>query len=367
MSAIPLVDLKAQYETIKREIDDAIQHVIGDTAFIKGKYTREFEDNFARALGARHCIGVGNGTDALFIALRVLGIGRGDEVITAANSFIATSETITMTGAKVVFVDIDPETYTMDTAKIEEKITPKTKAIIPVHLYGQPADMEPILEISRDRGLLIIEDAAQAHFAEYKGRMVGTLGDLACFSFYPGKNLGAYGDAGAIVTDNYEWATKIRRIADHGRAGKHDHLFEGMNSRMDGLQGAILNVKLKYLHLWTQKRREIAAAYNGRLKGIDGIVTPVEREYVKHVYHLYVIRSQSRESLIDYLRIKGISTGVHYPEALPNLQAYGYLGYKPSDFPVASQYQKEILSLPIYPELSENQIQHITDSIKMFL
>src|SRR5262245_53332412 len=258
---IPLVDLNAQYECIKDEIDTAIQGVLATSAFIGGPYVKAFEEAFAKFCEVKHCIGVGNGTDALFISLKGLGIGAGDEVITAANSFIATSEAITATGAQVVFCDIDPKTYNIDVNLIEEKITPRTKAIIPVHLYGQPADMHPILELARRYGLKIIEDAAQAHGARYKGQRIGSLGDVACFSFYPGKNLGAYGDAGAIVTNDDELALKIKMFANHGRVEKYDHQIEGVNSRLDSLQAAILSVKLKYLKAWTESRRQLASLY----------------------------------------------------------------------------------------------------------
>ncbi len=363
---IPFVDLKAQYDSIKDEIDQAVLNVINDTAFILGKYVNAFEENFASAIGVNHCIGVGNGTDALFISLRTMGIDQGDEVIVPANSFIATSEAITAAGAKVVFADIDPATYNIDINRIEDKITSKTKALIPTHLYGQPADMTPILEIARKYNLFVIEDAAQAHLAEYKGKKAGSIGDMACFSFYPGKNLGAYGDAGAIVTNNEEWAGKARMIANRGRTSKYDHEFEGMNSRMDGLQGAILNVKLKYLPKWTENRQNAAAAYDKYLKEIQEIITPEVLKDVRHVYHLYVIRVKKRDELQEFLKSEGISTGIHYPIALPNLSAYKYLGHTPSDFPVSSRYQNEILSLPIYPELKEEHIQYIADCIKRF-
>ncbi|MCK5704603.1 MAG: DegT/DnrJ/EryC1/StrS family aminotransferase, partial [Cyclobacteriaceae bacterium] len=263
---IPFVDLKSQYKSIKNEIDPVIFDVISNGAFIGGAYHKNFETAFAKFCNAKHCVGVGNGTDALFIALKTLGIKEGDEVITVANSFIATSEAITMTGAKVVFVDINPQTYNIDVKKIEEKITPKTRAIIPVHLYGQPADMDPIMEIAQNYNLKVIEDAAQAHGAVYKGRTTGSIGDLACFSFYPGKNLGAYGDAGAIVTDDENLAIKARMIANHGRVEKYNHEMEGVNSRLDGLQAAILNVKLKLLPEWTENRRKNAYLYNKHLK-----------------------------------------------------------------------------------------------------
>jgi dTDP-4-amino-4,6-dideoxygalactose transaminase len=363
---VPFVDLSAQFRTIKDEIGQAIQNVIIDNAFIKGKYVKEFEDNFAVAIGVKHCIGVGNGTDALVIALKAAGVGIGDEVITVANSFIATSEAITMSGAKVVFVDIDPDSYNIDVSKIEEKITSKTKAIIPVHLYGHPAHMDSILDIAKKYNLLIIEDAAQAHLAEYNRKIVGGIGDIGCFSFFPGKNLGAYGDAGAIVTNNDEFAGKAKMIANHGRISKYDHEFEGMNSRLDGIQGAVLNVKLRHLSTWTEKRRKAADRYVELIGDRPDINLPIEKTYAKHVYHLFVIRCSERNRLQEYLEKKGIVTGVHYPIALPNLMAYKYLGYSPKDFPVASRYQNEILSLPMYPELSEEQIQYIADCIRSF-
>jgi dTDP-4-amino-4,6-dideoxygalactose transaminase len=361
---IPFVDLKSQYESIKEEIDGAIAQVISQTAFVGGAHLKNFEEAFAAFCGVKHCIGVGNGTDALFIALKTLGIGPGDEVITAANSFIATSEAISATGARVVFVDIDPETYNIDTARIEGKITAKTKAIVPVHLYGQPADMDPILNIARKYNLKILEDAAQAHGAIYKGRMAGSMGDMAGFSFYPGKNLGAYGDGGAIVTNNDAWAEKARMIANHGRIDKYDHAIEGVNSRLDGLQAAILGVKLKHLPAWTEARRRNAYLYNKYLKD-SGLVTPVEIPGVKAVYHLYVVRVRQdlRQKLQDHLQSEGIATGIHYPIALPNLQAYAYLGHLEEDFPEATLASREIVSLPMFPELTEDQIRHIAESI----
>jgi dTDP-4-amino-4,6-dideoxygalactose transaminase len=362
---IPLVDLKSQYESIKKEIDSIIFEVISKSAFIGGPYVKSFESAFAEYCGVRHCIGVGNGTDAIFIALKALGIGNGDEVITVANSFIATSEAITMTGAKVVFVDINPQTYNIDADKIEEKVTSRTKAIIPVHLYGQPADMAPISEIARKHNLKVVEDAAQAHSAEYKDRRIGSIGDMACFSFYPGKNLGAYGDGGAIVTNNDELALRARMFANHGRIDKYDHEIEGVNSRLDGLQAAILGVKLKYLEGWSALRRKNAYLYNEYLKGTD-LVTPAEIDHVKAVYHLYVVRvkKELRQVLQDHLKSKGISTGIHYPIALPNLKAYSYLNHNKNDFPEATRTSQEILSLPIYPEMTEEQIRYIVEKIK---
>jgi len=364
---IPLVDLKAQYESIKPEIDAAIARVIGKTAFIGGPFVQEFEQAFANYCGVKHCIGVGNGTDALFIALKALGIGAADEVITAANSFIATAEAITMTGARVVFVDIHPQTYNIDVNAIESKITPNTKAIIPVHLYGQPADMDPILSLAKKYGLKVIEDAAQAHGAFYKGRRIGSIGDMACFSFYPGKNLGAYGDAGAIVTSNEELAVKARMIGNHGRIAKYDHEMEGVNSRLDGMQAAILGVKLKHLPEWTESRRRNACLYNGYLNG-SGVVTPSELEDVEAVYHLYVVRvsRDKRPRLQDQLKSSGISTGIHYPIALPSLKAYAYLNHNGNDFPNATKASEEILSLPMFPEISRQQITYVARRIDEF-
>ncbi|HUL00707.1 MAG TPA: DegT/DnrJ/EryC1/StrS family aminotransferase [Nitrospirota bacterium] len=365
---IQFVDLKAQYETIKDEIDSAIKEVVSETAFIGGKHVTKFEESFAKFCAAKHCVGVGNGTDALFIALKSLGIGAGNEVITVANSFIATSEAITQTGAKVVFVDINPKTYNIDTSKIEEKITSRSKAIIPVHLYGQPADMDPILALAKKHNLKIVEDCAQAHGALYKGRTIGSIGDMACFSFYPGKNLGAYGDAGAIVTNDEALAKNARMFANHGRVDKYDHEMEGINSRLDGLQAAILGVKLKHLDAWSAARRMNAYLYNENLKETD-LVTPVELANVKAVYHLYIVRvkKELRQKLQDHLKSKGISTGIHYPIALPNLKAYSYLKHTSSDFPEATKASQEILSLPMYPELSENQIRFVAQEIREFV
>ncbi len=364
---IELVDLKAQYQTIRQDIDAAITNVIAETAFIGGRYAKKFEEAFARFCGVNHCVGVGNGTDALYIALRTLGIMAGDEVITVANSFIATSEAITQTGARVVFVDINPVTYNIDTSKIEEKITPRTKAIVPVHLYGQPADMDPILALARKYNLYVVEDAAQAHGAVYKGRTIGSLGDMACFSFYPGKNLGAYGDAGAIVTNDEALAKKARMIANHGRVDKYDHEMEGVNSRLDGMQAAVLGVKLPHLASWSEARRKNAALYTKHLKGTS-LITPVEIPDVTAVYHLYVVRVDGalRKDMQAHLKAKGISTGIHYPIALPNLKAYAYLNHGTSDFPEATRASGEILSLPLYPELTETQIAFIAAEIRNF-
>lgn len=374
---IPLVDLKAQYESIKQEIDAAISEVISKSAFIGGTFVESFEKAFAEYCNVKHCIGVGNGTDALFIALKVLGIGPGDEVIVPANSFIATSEAVTLTGAKVTFIDVDPKTYNMDPNKLEEFLRnrdsqhgtyKRPSAVIPVHLYGHPADMDSIMEIARKYDLKVIEDCAQAHGAEYKGRKVGSMGDMACFSFFPGKNLGAYGDGGAIVTNDDGLGLKARMYANHGRITKYDHEMEGVNSRLDGLQAAILNVKLRHLPEWTEKRRNNAYLYNELLKQTE-LITPYEMEGVKAVYHLYVVRIQNglRDKLQEYLKSKGISTGIHYPIALPNLKAYLYLGHKENEFPESTKASREILSLPMYPELKEYHIHQIAHTIRDFV
>ena len=365
---IPLVDLKAQYNAIQGEIDAALAQVITKAAFIGGPFVQEFEKSFAEFCGAKHCIGVGNGTDALFVAMKSLGVGPGDEVITVANSFIATSEAITMTGARVVFVDIDRRTYNIDVEQVEARITPRTRAVIPVHLYGQPADMEPILRMARRNDLRVIEDCAQAHGAEYRGRRVGTFGDMACFSFYPGKNLGAYGDAGAVLTDDDALAVKARMIANHGRIDKYNHEREGVNTRMDGLQGAVLNVKLKHLEAWTGQRRRNAAVYQQHLSGLD-LTLPLEIDDMKAVYHLYVVRlkAELRQGVQGHLKRHGIATGIHYPIALPHLKAYAYLGHTENDFPEATAASNEILSLPMYPELQPLQIEYISSKIREYL
>jgi|TARA_B100001971_G_scaffold51172_1_gene46360 dTDP-4-amino-4,6-dideoxygalactose transaminase len=363
---VPFVDLKAQYLSIKNEIDSAIQNVINDTAFIKGKYVQKFEEEYAEIYGVNNVISCANGTDAIYIALKALGISPGDEVITVANSWISTSETITQAGARVVFVDIDPDYYTIDTAKIEEKITDRTKAIIPVHLYGHPVNMSEVISIAKKHNLKVIEDCAQAHFAQWQGQNVGTFGDAGTFSFFPGKNLGAYGDAGCIVTNNDNLAEKMCQFARHGALGKHDHEIEGINSRLDGLQAAILSVKLKYIHGWTNLRIQHAAKYTELLSPNENIVLPETLEDAKHVFHLYVIRSDNRDELQESLKENGISTGLHYPTALPYLKAYEYLGHFPDDFPVAYKYSRQILSLPMYAELESSTIKRISEILSDF-
>ena len=361
---VPFVDLAAQYRSIKSDVDAVIASVLEETAFIGGPHVKTFEEAFAKYCGVNYCVGLANGTDALFIALKALGIGPGDEVITVANTFVATSEAIKMAGAQVVFVDINPTTYNIDVDQIERKITPKTKAIIPVHLYGQPADMAPIAELAKKHGLRIVGDAAQAHGSTYRGQPISKLADITCFSFYPGKNLGAYGDAGAMVTDNAEWANAARMFANHGRVKKYDHDLEGVNSRLDGLQAAILSVKLRHLDDWTEKRRRNAQLYTRALAN-SGVVTPVEIADVRAVYHLYIVRVPNgrREAVQERLQKEGISTGIHYPIALPYLNAYRHLGHGPADFPESLRASGEILSLPMFPELSEQQIDYVAAAL----
>lgn len=364
---IPFVDLYAQYLSIKKDIDKAMESVITDTAFIGGKYVKAFEDEFASAYGMKHCIGVANGTDAIYILLKMLGIGKGDEVITVANSWISSSETISQAGAKPVFVDIEPGYSTIDVNLIEEKITPATKAIIPVHLQGQAADIKKIKALCDKHKLFLIEDCAQSHFTRFEGQNVGTFGIASTFSFYPGKNLGAYGDAGCILTNDDELASKVRMYANHGALKKHQHYMEGINSRLDGLQAAILSAKLPHLDTWNEKRIENAAYYTELLKDTPGIDLPVVRANTRHTFHLYVIRVDRRDELQAWLKEHGIETAVHYPTILPALPAYAYLGLKPEDFPVARQYQQQILSIPMYPELTRPQMEYIAGKIKEFI
>ena len=360
---IPLVDLKSQYLSIKSEIDDAIQTVLNQTDFIGGGAIRTFEKAFAEFSGIRHVVGVANGTDAIQLVLRASGIGTGDEVITAVNIFIATSEAITAAGAKPVFVDNNPITYTIDAAKIEEKITPKTKAIIPIHLYGQPADMKAIQQIAIKHNLIVIEDAAQAHGALCDGIKVGNFGQAATFSFYPGKNLGAYGDAGAVASNDEKLAEKVRMLANHGRLEKYEHQLEGYNSRLDTIQAAILSVKLRHLDEWVKRRQYHASHFDDLLRGRNGITSPSVRKGSTHAYHLYVVRVGNREKVRGMLKEKGIATGIHYPIPLHLQPAYKYLNYSRGDFPVAVQQAPQILSIPLYPELTDDQVEFIAGAL----
>jgi dTDP-4-amino-4,6-dideoxygalactose transaminase len=361
---IPFVDLHAQYLSIKGEIDAAMADVIAQSSFIRGPHVDSFEQNWAKTLGTRHCVSCANGTDALYITMRGLGIKPGDEVITSAHSWIATSETITQTGGRVIFCDTDDETFTIDPKSIEARITSATVGIIPVHLYGQAADMDPIMAIARKHGLWVIEDCAQAHLARYHGRLVGTFGNAATFSFYPGKNLGAYGDAGCAVTNDDVLAEWMTTFARHG--GKGEHVMEGINSRMDGFQGAVLNVKLPHLSSWTQARQSVAARYDELLAGLGEIRIPQVAPGREHVYHLYVVRTEQRDRLRQRLTQAGIATVLNYPKALPFYPAYAYLGHTFQDFPIAYANQSRILSLPIFPEMTETMIGYVADHIEKF-
>ena len=363
---IPLIDLRTEYLTIKDEIDAAIRRVVESTNFIGGDELVNFESEFAAFCGVKYGIATSSGSTALDLCLLALGIGKGDEVITTPATFIATTEAITHVGAKVVFADIDSDSYNIDPNQIEHKLTSHTKAIILVHLFSQPCDMDPILKLAQKHNLLVIEDAAQAHGAEYKGKRVGGFGDAAIFSFYPGKNIGAYGHAGAVVTNNKTMAEKVKLFANHGRYEKYEHLMEGYNYRADSIQTAILRVKLKHLANWNEKRRTNAKKYNSLLKDLP-LITPKEMPYAKHVYHLYVIRGKKRDELSKWLNSKGIDTGVHYPIPLHLQPAYKYLGIAKGSLPVAEEFCSQALSLPMFPELKEEQIELIAKKIKNFL
>lgn len=363
---VPFVDLKAQYHSIKEDIDKAIFSVIEETAFIGGKYVQNFEKEFAEKYGVKHCISVANGTDSLYIIMKMLGIGDGDEVITVANSWISSSETITQTGAKPVFVDIDPLYYTIDEKLIASKITSRTKAIMPVHLFGQMCNMDLIIDLAKQHGLFVIEDCAQSHFSEFNGQRAGTMGIAGSFSFYPGKNLGAYGDAGCIITNDDELADKCRIYARHGAKVKHKHVIEGINSRLDGLQAAILSKKLPHILDWTDKRIENASRYSKLLADIPEVICPRVRPNTKHTFHLYVVKVKDRTALAEYLSEQGIETAIHYPTALPLLPAYAYLNCREEDFPVSFANQSQILSLPMYPELSDEAIHKVVGAIRAF-
>jgi dTDP-4-amino-4,6-dideoxygalactose transaminase len=373
---VPFLDLKAQYLSIKDEIQAALNKVLDQTAFAGGPFVAQFEKEFAEFCQVDHCVGVGSGTDALWLALLALGVGPGDEVITVPDTFIATAEAISYCGATPVFVDVDEKTYNMDPNKLEQYLksqilNPKRgsrpKAIIPVHLFGQTADMDPILEIAKKYGLSVVEDACQAHGALYRGKPAGSMGVAGCFSFYPGKNLGAYGEAGAVITNNSELATKMRMIRDHGQEKKYYHGCIGWNARMDGIQGAILSVKLKYLPSWNDGRRKNAELYSSLLNGSDSIITPKEMDYAKHVYHIYVIRTKNRDELIAKLGEKGVNCGIHYPVPIHLQNAYQSLGLKMGSFPVAEKVASEFVSLPMFAELTEEQIRYTADMVRTFV
>ncbi|HTX17212.1 MAG TPA: DegT/DnrJ/EryC1/StrS family aminotransferase [Bacteroidota bacterium] len=378
MQHIPFLDLKKQYQSISPDISAEIDDVLKNTAFICGRKVKAFESAFAAAHGAKYCLGLSSGTDALHLAYWALGIGIAsqvesgrlredmDEVIVPVNTYIATAETITMVGAKPVFVDHEEESFNIDPGKIEEKITPRTKAIVPVHLYGQPADMDPILAVARKHRLTVVEDCSQAHLAEYKGRKIGTFGSVATFSFYPGKNLGAYGEAGAVLTNDEELYEKMLRYRQHGAVIKYVHDIEGHNYRMEELQGAVLGVKLRHLDEWTAARRRVASRYREVLRGVAEVKVPKEMPYAKHVYHLFEVRVPRREALMQFLKERGIETGLHYPEPLHLQKAYAYRGYRRGDFPVAERGCREILSLPVYPEMTDDEVAYVAETMKEF-
>ena len=363
---VPFIDLYGQYRSIAPEIDAAIAATIEDSAFIKSPSVTKFETQFGSYLGAGHVVACGNGTDAIEILLNAMGVGEGDEVLVPAVSWISTSEAVATNGAKPIFVDIDAESYTLNPTLIEEKITKATKAIIPVHLYGHPADMPEVMRQAKKHGLKVIEDCAQAHGAEIDGKKIGTFGDAATFSFFPTKNLGAFGDAGAMVTNDETLAKTARAIANHGQTERHNHSIDGRNSRMDGLQAAILSVKLKHLEDWTASRIRIAKMYGDRLAGQDYIELPSVRRGCKHVYHLYVVRTDKRNELRDYLSERGIDSMVHYPKALPFQACYENQRHSFADFPVAKFCQDHVVSIPLYPELEKDAIAYIVDTLKKF-
>lgn len=362
---IKFLDLKSQYNSIKDEIDEAINNVISETSFIGGNYVRQFEKDFAIYQQAKHCISVANGTDALEIVIEALDLPKGSEIIVPANSFIASSESVTRNGHKVVFCDCDELNYTVSIPSLKSKITKNTKAIVAVHLYGHPCDMDEILLIAKEHDLKVIEDCAQSHGAEYKGKRVGAIGHAGTFSFYPGKNLGAYGDGGAIVTNSDELAKKCKMISNHGRIEKYNHEFEGRNSRMDSLQAAILSVKLKYIDNWTEARIRVAEYYIENLKGIDGIVLPKREAWARHVYHLFVIKVEKRDELQQYLKENGIESGIHYPISLPKLEAYNYIGQASEDLS-ANKNDIRLLSLPIGEHLSIEDLKKVVQTIRVF-
>jgi dTDP-4-amino-4,6-dideoxygalactose transaminase len=362
---IKFLDLQAQYRSIKGEIDAAIAKVIEDAAFVGGSFVTAFERDFAEWMRAPYCIGVGNGTDALEIAIEALDLLPGSEIIVPGNSFIATSEAVSRCGHRVVFADVDPDCYTLNAESVRAKLTKRTAAIIPVHLYGHPCDMSGLGQVAAEHGLKIIEDCAQAHGAEFNGRRVGTIGDVGTFSFYPGKNLGAYGDGGAIVARDEGLAKKMRMIANHGRIAKYDHEFEGRSSRLDGLQAAILSTKLRHLDRWTEHRIAIANHYLDRLQGIPGLTLPVRKNWARQVYHLFVVRTERRDALAAYLQAREIQTGIHYPIALPKLQAYAVLGQASEDLFV-NRSDAQLFSLPIGEHMTTADVDEVARAIRDF-
>ena len=365
---VPFVDLQAQYRSIKSEIDEAIHRVLDTSAFVLGREVEAFERAFAEYVGARECVGVSNGTAAIQLALTACGVGQGQEVIVPANTFFATAEAVSTAGAEPVFVDCDADSCTIDPNKIEAAITGRTRAIIPVHLYGQPADLDPVFEIAARRNLFVIEDAAQAHGALYRGRRVGALARAGCFSFYPGKNLGAYGEGGAVVTNDLEVARRVRLLRDHGSERKYHHELVGYNFRLEGIQGAVLSVKLKYLDTWNDQRRAHAARYRELLAPLDAsgaLTLPRESLYARHVYHLFVVQTNARDELQRQLNDAGVQTGIHYPVPVHLQPAYAALGHSEGDFPRAEEQSRRVLSLPMFAELTGEQIEHVAEVIKL--
>lgn len=359
---VKFLDLNKQYLSIKSEIDDAIASVIESSAFVGGKFGKQFEQDFASYIGAEYCVGVGNGTDALELAIEALDLPPKSEIIVPGNSFIATSEAVTRSGHSVVFADVEEDTYNLSTETIKAKHTGKTAAVIVVHLYGHPCEMVSIMELASELGLRVIEDCAQAVGAKCHGRSIGTFGDVATFSFYPGKNLGAYGDAGSLVTNDEALAARARKIANHGRVDKYDHDIEGRNSRLDGIQAAILSTKLRHLETWTERRIHVAKSYRRALKGVEGIVVPQCCDWARHVYHLFVIRVAEPKSLAAQLKEKGIASGIHYPTALPKLLAYKYLGQAEDDMFV-NRSDVELLSLPMGDHLEDREVQQVVEAV----
>lgn len=363
---VPLVDLKSQYNLIKNEVDAAIKKVIESGRYIMGEEVEKFEEELADHCRAKYAIGVSSGTDALYLALRVFDIGPGDEVITVPWTFMATAETICLAGATPIFVDIDPKTFNMDAGKIEKAITQKTRAIMPVHLYGQSADMDPIMELAGKYKLVVIEDAAQAIGAVYKGKQVGSIGDIGALSFFPSKNLGACGDAGAILTNRSDLIRKLKMLREHGSEKKYYHDYIGTNSRLDALQAAILRIKLKYLDEWTEKRRELAKIYNDMIKPRENMILPIEEPHNKHVYNQYTLRVKEREDLKNYLEQNGIQSVSYYPMPMHLQKAFKFLKYKKGDFLESEKAAKEVLSVPIWPELGEDKITYVAEKINSF-
>lgn len=366
---VPFLDLKTQYRNIKTEIDAKVLEILDSTAYASGPYVEEFEKSFAAAHNVKHCIAVNSGTSALHVALLALGVGCGDEVILPANTFVATAWAVSYIGATPVLCDVTEDTYTIDPSKIEALITDKTKAIIPVHLYGQPADMTPIMEIARKHNLKVVEDAAQAHLADYNAEKVGSFGDVACFSFYPGKNLGAYGEGGALVTNSDEIDEKSRLLRNHAQPVKYKHIDIGYNYRMDGIQGGILNIKLKHLDKWTEQRRSVAERYTNAFSQVDGLIPPIERANTKHVYHLYELRLESkakRDLLLEFLKEYEIYAGLHYPIPVHLQEAYSDLNYKRGDFPITEATADELISLPMFPDLTDEMVEAVIAAVKEF-